>query len=120
MPIHDVQCSKCGTIIENYFKSPWPSPLLHDDGGELDILWRATTFRDASAHPLDRTVVWRNPATGQISYPGRNDEAMPDRYTKLGFERVEFEHARDLEKFEKSQGVINEKLWYNSGNEAPS
>lgn len=114
MPLHDVQCTLCGTIIENYYASPWASSIPHGCGGELEILWRSSLPSPAAAHPSERTVIYRNPVTGQISYPGRNDTATPDRYRS--WERVEFEHARDLEKFEKQHNVVNEKLWYNSGN----
>src|SRR5512135_2862974 len=100
MPIHDVECQKCGTIIENYFASPWPPSLLHEDGGELIILWRSDSSRSATAHPLDRTVIWRNPRTGKVAYPPRNDSPMPARYRQEGYIREEFEHARDVEKFE--------------------
>jgi hypothetical protein len=117
MPIHDVQCSKCGTIIENYYASPWPTSISHDeDGGELLILWRSDSSHCAAVHPQDRTVVYRNPKTGQIAYPGKNDGSMNERYRKQGFERVEFEHAHDLERFEKETGTLNEGLWYNNGN----
>jgi hypothetical protein len=43
---------------------------------------------------------------------------MPDRYRKAGYEREEFEHVKDVERFEREKGVRNEKLWYNSGNGA--
>lgn len=119
MPIHDVQCSKCGKIIENFYASPWPPSLCHDeDGGELQILWRgnsSSTF--AAVHPRERTVVYKNPLTGEVAYPGRADCEMPKRYRDQGYERIEFEHARDLEKFEKSHKVVNEAYWHNSGNE---
>lgn len=120
MPIHDVQCDKCGKIIENYFASPWPHTLHHEeDGGELQILWRPQTSSGVAAvHPSERTVVYKNPQTGEVAYPGRADEIMPARYRVRGFQRVEFEHARDLEKFEKETGTINEGLWYNSGSGA--
>ncbi len=114
MPIHDVQCSKCGNIIQNYYASPWPSSISHEDGGEYEILWRSSSPSPAAAHPHERTVVYKDPITGQIAYPGRND--TPSKYDDMGWERVEFEHARDLEKFEKQHNVLNEKLWYNSGN----
>jgi hypothetical protein len=116
MPCHDVQCSKCGLIIENYYASPWPSSISHDDGGELEILWRDSHSRPAAAHPLDRTVIWKDPITGEISYPPTNTAAMPLRYRQRGFQRIEFEHAHEVEQFEREQGVINEKLWFNSGN----
>lgn len=117
MPHHDVQCSKCGQIIENYYASPWPSSIRHDDGGELEILWRSSSPSPAAAHPLDRTVVYKDPITGQVAYPGRNDQ-LDNRYARQGWERVEFEHAREVEKFERQHNVVNEGLWYNAGNGA--
>ncbi len=125
MPQHDIQCNKCGHTILGYWASPWPSSIRHDeDGGEYEIVWwslspspTAPRPHDAAVHPHDRTVVYKDPITGQIAYPGRNDQ--PDnKYARRGWERVEFEHARDLEKFEKLHNVINEGLWYNSGNGA--
>lgn len=116
MPIHDVQCTLCGKVLPNYYASPWPSSIRHEDGGELEILWRSSSPSPAAAHPRERTVIYKDPATGQIGYVGRND--VHSHYEDLGWERVEFEHAHDVEKFEKSHGVINEKLWYNSGNGA--
>ena len=118
MPSHDVECTKCGLVIENYYVSPWPSTLLHDDGGELQILWHGSSSRSAAVHPRERTVVYRNPLTGDVSYPGRNDTPMPQRYRDAGYERVEFEHTRDRERFEKANNVACEQGWYNSGNGA--
>lgn len=115
MPLHDVQCTLCGAIIENYYASPWPPSLLHEDGGELQILW-SNASGIAAVHPRERVVVWRNPRTGQVAYPPSNTAEMPARYRQQGYERIEMEHASEVEKFEKEQGVTNEKLWYNSGN----
>lgn len=116
MPLHDVECTKCHAVIRNYFASPWPTHLLHEDGGELEILWQSDSPRTATVHPSERTVIWQDPKTGQVAYPPRNDSPMPERYRTAGYQRVEFEHARDVERFEKEKGVRNEKLWYNSGN----
>ena len=118
MPYHDVECTKCGQIIKNYYLSSWPPSILHEDGGELIILWQSDSPHDASAHPLDRTVIYRNPRTGEVAYPPTNNETMPSRYRRAGYVREEFEHIRDLERFEKEKGVTNEKLWYNNGNGA--
>ena len=116
MPHHDLQCNKCGLIIHNHYESPWPSSIRHDDGGELEILWHSSSPSCVSVHPRERTVIYRDPITGQVAYPGRND--APTHYSEAGWERVEFEHARDLEQFEREHNVLNENLWYNSGNGA--
>jgi len=98
--------------------SPWPDQLLHEDGGELEILWRsALSPRDAAVHPSERAVVWRDPKTGEVCYPPRNDSPMPKRYRDRGFVCEDMPTARDLEKFEKREGVRCEGLWFNSGNE---
>ena len=115
MPRHDVQCTLCGEILRDHFLSPWPDLPLHGDGGELVILWHSASSHSATVHPSERTVVWQAP-DGKISYPPRNDSIMPQRYADRGFKRVEFEHLRDVERFEKEHRVINEKAWYNSGN----
>jgi hypothetical protein len=117
MPRHDLQCDKCNTILIDHFLSPWPptSPRC-SCGGELQILWQDASTRTAAAHPLDRTVLWQDPITGEVAYPPTNTTEMPARYRARGFQRVEFEHARDVERFEKAKGVRCEKLWYNSGN----
>lgn len=115
MPRHTVECSKCHEVIEDHFCSPWPSHLPHGCGGELEILWTPSHRFDASAHPWERTVVYISP-DGKVSYPPRNDQEMPKRYRDAGYQRVEFEHAREVEKFEKAHNVCCEKLWFNSGN----
>jgi hypothetical protein len=118
MPCHDLECQKCNTVICNYSASPWPASLpAHEQcGGELLILWTPTHVHDASVHPLDRVVLWENPRTGEVAYPPTNYASMPDRYRKAGYQRKEFEHARDVEHFERTHNVRNEKLWYDSGN----
>lgn len=63
-------------------------------------------------------MVYEHPGTGEVRYPGRNDVAMPDRYSREGFVRREFESLRSLESFERSHGVLNDKAHYNPGNSA--
>lgn len=115
MPAHNLQCPKCGEIVYEYFASPWIEPM-HDCGGRFEILWTPTVRHDASVYTTERSVVYEDPKTGEIVYPARADVPMAERYRKRGFQRIEFEHGRDLEKFEKSHNVANEGYWYNSGN----
>lgn len=115
MATHNLECQKCG-LIRTFTASPFPSQLpVCACGGELLILWSAPLQQNAAAHPSERTVVWMD-KDGHVSYPPRNDATMPDRYRAAGYQRVEFEHAREVERFEKEKGVRCEGLWYNRGN----
>jgi hypothetical protein len=117
MPIHDVECKTCGTRINNYYRSPWPDAPIHEGcGGPLEIRWQPSTHRVVTVNQKERTVIYQHPITGEVAYPGRADVPMPAHYRNAGFQRVEFEHARDLETFERTTGTVNEALWFNSGN----
>jgi hypothetical protein len=69
-----------------------------------------------AVHPKERTVIYENPRTGHVRYPGRADVPIPQRYADQGYQRREFPTRHELERFEKQRGVTNDKLWYNSGN----
>jgi len=71
---------------------------------------------DALVHSRERTVVYRNPLTGAIRYPGRADAPMPQRYADQGYIVHEFSSAHELSRFERENQVCNERLNYNSGN----
>lgn len=66
-------------------------------------------------HPKERAVVYRNPATGKVAYPPRNDQPMPDFYASAGYERVELPTLRSVEQFEKAHNVRSEAAWHDSG-----
>lgn len=71
---------------------------------------------DAAVHPRERTVVYENPETGKIRYPGRADVPIPERYRQQGYVKREFTTRRELEHFEKQNRVLADHLWCNSGN----
>jgi hypothetical protein len=60
-------------------------------------------------------VVWENPNTGEVKYPGRNDIQIPDRYSKQGFVRRELTSLREVERFEKDHNVRSEIAWFDKG-----
>lgn len=65
-------------------------------------------------HPLERAVIFRNPETGEIRTPARNDTDMPDSYRRAGFVREEVDthqKRRDLEK----EGHYMESAYYDNG-----
>ena len=63
---------------------------------------------------MERAVIFRNPQTGEIRTPARNDTDMPDAYKRAGYERVEIDthqKRRDLEK----EGHMMEAAYYDNG-----
>jgi len=59
--------------------------------------------------------VWENPSTGEVRYPGRNDQPIPDRYAREGFTRRELTSLRDIQRFEKEHNVKSEVAWFDRG-----
>ena len=121
MPLHDLICSSCHTTTR-HFLSPWPDRVVHlEDGGQFEILWSDPGHtHTAQVHPRERIILWRHPKSGRVVYPGRNDAPMPERYRKLGYERVELSSLRSVERFEKEShaaghGVRSEVAWYDKG-----
>lgn len=115
MPRHDLVCDKCGSIRLDFSSTSFDS-LTHElCGGTFEILWTASHPRDAVASATERTVVWENPLTGEVRYPGRNDAPIPARYRDQGYVRRELSSLREVEKFEKSHGVRNQAAWYDRG-----
>ncbi len=114
MAIHDVQCSKCDKIIKNVNLKANFSPSHEGCGGTLEILWTPSQ-RVTQVHPKERAIVWYDPRTREVRYPGRNDVQMPERYRSAGFEKREFPHLHDLQRFEKEQNVISEVVHYDRG-----
>ena len=72
--------------------------------------------RTAAVHVRERSVVYENPLTGQVRYPGRADVPMPARYAAQGYVRREFETVHALSQFEKRHNVASEALHCNRGN----
>ena len=113
---HDFQCDSCGEIFLDM-------PVRVDQSkcpcgpGRLEIFWNAPTSRNATPISTgDACVVYQHPLTGKVIWPGRNDEPMPARYQARGFERREMRSLGEIDKFSQSQGVVNERAHYNSGN----
>ncbi len=97
-------CPECGFYL-NIGDWPWcPHEEIHPS--------------HHTVHSSERAVVFENPATGEVRYPGRNDAPIPERYKKEGFVRKEFPTLASLERFERSHGVRNDKAHYNEGNSA--
>jgi hypothetical protein len=71
--------------------------------------------RLTAIHTSERTVVFRNPRTGEIRYPARNDSPIHPKYAAQGYIREELASARDIARFEKETGRIHERSWCDPG-----
>src|SRR5688572_22028430 len=65
---------------------PKPCPECKESA---DVTLDRRNYRRQALH--SRPVVVYRDAGGHTIYPGSADEAMPDRYKKLGYERVEMD-----------------------------
>ncbi len=68
-----------------------------------------------AAHPSERAVVYINESNGQLRYPARNNEPIPERYSAQGFTRHELPNLRSLERLEKAYGVVSEAAHFEKG-----
>jgi|SRR5579872_4353640 len=66
-------------------------------------------------HPSETSVVYEHPQTGDVKYPGRMDVPMPERYANAGYVRKEIRTDREMQRFESSHGVRNERAWFDKG-----
>lgn len=105
-----IVCDECGKEL-----SVGEFPFCNGSGYGHGYVQRGV-YDPPAVHPTERTVVYENPQTGKIRYPGRNDVPIPQRYAEQGYVKKEFTSRRELESFEKKHKVTNDKLWYNSGN----
>lgn len=64
---------------------------------------------NAGLHTSEKPVLYIHPVTGQIEFPMRNDRPIPDRYSRQGFERKEFNSYQEHKKFCKDNGLVNQK-----------
>ena len=65
-------------------------------------------------HPMERAVIFRNPQTGEIRTPARNDADMPESYRAAGFERVEVSNHQIRRELER-EGHVMEAAYYDNG-----
>ncbi len=104
-------------LYEGHTPCPEPDCGLYLEVGDWPWCPHESTRKvPYQVHPNERVVVFENPATGEIRYPGRNDVPVPERYAKQGFVRKELPTLRAVEQFEREHGVRNDKMHYNEGN----
>lgn len=97
-------CESCGQPL---LPGSWP---FCDDGTGKHGHFRPRGGSLLTAiHPSERAVVYRNPRTGEIRYPARNDQPVPAVYARQGYERVELDNASKLKSFERATGKVHER-----------
>jgi hypothetical protein len=99
-----IECAGCG---KKYRIGEWPFCPHGRPGGR----------QGGVAHSSERVVVYRGP-DGKICYPPRNDQPMPARYERWGYERLELPTLRAVEQFEKQEGVTSDVAWFDKGSGA--
>ena len=68
----------------------------------------------AAVHAKERAVKYYHPEHGWRT-PGRTDAPMPERMSRLGFQRVEFESLNELDKHSKATGSFSEVADFDKG-----
>jgi len=96
-------CNECGQEVTF---GEWPfCPHGIPHGGTLL----------SSIHPSERSVIYRNPRTGEHRTPARADQAIPEVYAKQGYVREELSTPQAVRRFEKETGLIHERSHYDPG-----
>lgn len=90
-------CSHCGN---SYGIGDWPF-CPHGTG--------CCSTNLSSIHPSERAVVYRNPRTGEIRYPPRNDTPLHPKYVAQGYVRDELSTHQKVKEFERETGRIHER-----------
>lgn len=103
MIFHDLRCPTCHDIMPDF---PLPyvpdGDIIHWPCGTACQIVSNSRHYHAAVHHKERCVVFRD-KNGKIHYPGRNDVAAP-----AGFERVELNSFREIEKFSRENNTRNE------------
>ena|SRR3990167_3286723 len=123
LSIHDLRCAACA---HDMLDAAVDTNKIHEMKCEncgscnLHIRWdignRAPTQKPGVAITTDRAIVYRNPRTGKVAYPGRDTPFTRSKYEGWGYERQEFTTLRELDKFCAENKLVNEKANFNSGN----
>lgn len=116
--LHDIGCSVCDHTETNHFFSDSAridQTMPEHCGKPMEILWTETGSVHLPCHPKETIVYWRNPQTGEIRYPARNDVPIPPKYKAMGYERHEIRNLAEVHKFEKANKVTSEIANFDRG-----
>lgn len=113
--LHDMVCSACGQIKKNLHLENNGRRCPQCRKGHMEILWSTHYQRDAAVHTSERTALFYSAKEKKFSYPGRNDQPVPGRLKKRGYERVEFPSLRAIEQHERQTNTRSERAWFDKG-----
>ena len=113
--LHDMECNKCGEVRVNVVRFNEGTLCPKCNKGRMEILWSATSKRDAAVHSSERTALMYSAKEGKWQYPATNNAPIPDRLKRRGYERVEFSSLKAVEQHEKQTGTRSEMAWFDRG-----
>ena len=102
-----MKCVDCGRELA---AGEWPWPC----GGSGDHAVHGG-LRVSAIHTSERSVVYRNPRTGEVRFPARADQAVPAVYARQGFVREELITHAQVREFERETGRLHERSHYDPG-----
>lgn len=86
-----------------------PDPVCLESVVTIAAVGSYRANANAQVGEKEASAVAINPLTGDVSYCfDRPDRPMPPLYANQGYVKVQFPHFRDLERFCRSQGVVND------------
>ena len=110
-------CNKCGGQTRTLLTRP-----------DVDFVGCRACVDAALGHGPEQPVQWsdkssvlvfENPKTGQVSYPGRNDRPMPEKYADAGFVPKRMKHLHEVDKLQKKTGVVNQAMHFDQNSLPP-
>ncbi len=102
-------CAQCGQPRP---EGSWP---ICDDGtGKHGHTFGGGGNLIQAIHPSERSVVYRNPRTGETRYPPRADQPLPEVYARQGYERQELSTPQSIREFERETGRVHERTHYHA------
>ena len=113
--LHDMACSACGFLWTDASLTIERRRCPECKKGRFEILWSATSQHNAAVHSSERTALYYSAKERKFQYPSRNDQPVPDRLKRRGYERVEFSSLHAVEQHEKQTGTRSEMAWFDRG-----
>lgn len=120
--MHDFRCNSCSKTFLDITEfdralgsvAPRPCPACN---ALCHRVFLPRGNRNATIAAKERTVYYRGP-NGDIRIPGRNDVPMPEKFRRLGYQRVECESLADVRRLEREKGGVIEASNYDRNSSA--
>lgn len=117
MPLREYHCPQCERSFECLVRtSDAPPKCTHCGSSNLELKYSRFATSNTAIHKSERPIIFRNPRTGEMRFPPRDDAPLHPKYAAQGFERVEaFTTFGERDAFEKSTGRVHERTHYDPG-----